>query len=89
MTFDDGSSFDDLCLNFTVPGMDIELIEGGRNIILSPQNTDLYLEKLCAYIDQSYPKYPYKDFRQGFDQALPLGSIELFFPEELKKIVLL
>ena len=29
LIFDDGNSFDDLCLSFTGPGADVELIEGG------------------------------------------------------------
>ena len=44
LTFDDGNSFDDLYLNFTVPGTIIELIEGGRDAILSPHNIDLFFK---------------------------------------------
>ena len=87
VTLDDGSSFDDLCLNFTVPGSDIELIDGGRDVILSPHNIDLYLEKLCAQKDQMAPLHQCEGIRQGFDQVLSPGTIELLLPEKLKKSI--
>ena len=32
LTSDDGNSFDGLCLNFIVPGTNVELIERGRDV---------------------------------------------------------
>ena len=50
--FEDILRDNNLCLNFTDLGTDVELIEGGRNIILSPKNIDLYLKKLCSLRDK-------------------------------------
>ena len=87
LTFEDGSSFDDLCLNFTVPGTDIELIEGGSDVLLSPQNINLYLEKLCAHKLQLDPASQFEAIREGFDEVLPYGNIDLLLPVELKDLV--
>ena len=87
LTFDDGTSFDDLCLNFTVPGTDVELIEGGHEVILSPHNIDLYLERLCAYKIDMEPRLQFQAIRRGFDQILSLERVEIFLPRELKRLI--
>ena len=87
LTFDDGNSFDDLCLNFTVPGTDVELMEGGHEVILAPHNIDLYLEKLCARKVQMDPLCQFEAIRSGFDQVLSLERVEIFLPEELRQLI--
>ena len=87
LTFDDGSSFNDLRLNFTAPGTDAELMEGGREVILSPHNIDLYLKKLCAYKVQMEPTQQFEAVRRGFDQVLSLERVEIFLPHELKRLI--
>lgn len=87
LTFDDGSSFDDLYLNFTIPGTEIELIDDGYNVILSPHNIDLYFEKLCIYKKRPEQFSQFSSFNDGIESVLPKGSLELFFPEELKELI--
>ena len=87
LTFDDGNSFDDFYLNFTVPGTNIELIEGGRDVILSPHNIDLYCEKLCALKVQLYSANQFEAIRDGFDKVFSPGNIDFLLPEELKRLI--
>ena len=87
LTFDDGNSFDDLCLNFTVPGTNIELIEGGRDVLLSPNNIDLYFEKLCAHKVQRYSANQCEAIRDGFYKVLSPENIAFLLPEELKRLI--
>ena len=87
LTFDDGNSFDDLCLNFTVPGTNIELIEGGRDVLLSPNNIDLYFEKLCVHKVQLYSSNQFEAIRDGFHKVFSPGNIDFLLPEELKRLI--
>ena len=82
--FTDGSSFDDLYLNFTVPGTNIELIEGGRDVALSVHNIDLYLEKLHAYKVQYDPTtHQFAIIREAFDKVLKFEAMDMFLPHEI------
>ena len=74
---------DDLCPNLTVPGTDVELMEGG----LSPHNIDSCLKKLCDRNVEMEPKHQFEAIRLGFDKVLSLGKIELFYAEELKQLI--
>ena len=89
LPFDDSSSFDDLCLNFTVPGSDVELMEGGRYVLLSPNNIDLYLDKLRHHKLELAPEseHQFAAIMHGFDQTLLSGSIDMFSPEEIKHLI--
>ena len=89
LPFDDSSSFDDLCLNFTVPGSDVELMEGGRYVLLSPNNIDLYLDKLRHHKLELAPEseHQFAAIMHGFDQTLLSGSIDIFSPEEIKHLI--
>ena len=89
LTFDDGNPFDDLCLNFIVPGTNVELIEGGRNLILFPHNIDLYFETLCAHTVQLQQRseYKLKAIRDGIDEVLSPANIDLLSPEEFKSLL--
>ena len=88
LTFDDGSSFEDLYLNFTVPGTEIELIENGRDVILSIHNMEIYLDKLCNYKFRLDPINQYSDIRVEFEQVLfALLAVDLFYPNELRNLI--
>ena len=89
LTFDDGNSFDDLCLNFIVPGTNVELIEGGSDVFLSPHNIDLYIETLCAHTVQLQQRseYKLKAIRDGIDEILSPANIDLFLPKEFKELI--
>ena len=47
----DGSSFKDLCLNFTIPGFpEMEMKEGGKDVLLSIENVEEYLKLLVWWL---------------------------------------
>lgn len=54
----DGSSFQDLCINFTIPCFpEMEMKEGGKDILLSIENVEEYLKLLVWWLLIECPKY--------------------------------
>ena len=88
LTFDDGTSLEDLCMDFTVPGQpDITLMEGGENVLLSPSNVDDYLEKLGSLVMKDGHKEKCFSFLNGFDSVLAHTILNMFLPEEIQLLV--
>lgn len=83
----DGCRLEDLCINFTVPGFsEIEMMEGGSNIILTAENVDDYLSLLAWWFFHKGIHEKLECLRKGFQSVIStqcFGRIEV---EEIEQI---
>ncbi|KAI0152718.1 E3 ubiquitin-protein ligase UPL3 [Xylariaceae sp. FL1272] len=80
----DGTSLDDLALDFTLPGYaDIELVPGGSHIQVTIDNVDSYLDKVIDMTLGRGVKRQVEAFRTGFSQVFPYSALSAFTPAEL------
>lgn len=83
-----GCPFEDLCLDFTLPCYpDIEMVEGGRDIPLTPHNLGEYLDLLVEWYLRKGPELKLNAFRRGFESIMSLDQFTMFYPEELELLV--
>ena len=84
----DGCSFEDLCINFTIPGFpDIEMVKGGVNKFLSASNILGYLELLVWWFFYGGPQEKLECLREGFTSVLKKGYLTFIFPEDLERML--
>jgi len=79
----DGVRVEDLGLDFTLPGYDIELEANGSRKSVGIDNVEDYLEKV---IDMTLGKGVQRQvdaFRAGFTQVFPYSALSAFTPDEL------
>jgi E3 ubiquitin-protein ligase TRIP12 len=79
----DGASIDDLGLDFTLPGYDIELLPNGSNVQVCIDNVEQYLEKVIDMTLGSGVSRQVDAFRVGFTQVFPYSALSAFTPDEL------
>ena len=84
LDFKEGCSFDDLSINFTIPGTDIELMDGGKNVMLTPLNLGDYLERLGEKVIH---KDIYLSIESAFQTFGTIHDFSMFLPEELESLV--
>ncbi|OBA23210.1 hypothetical protein METBIDRAFT_38138 [Metschnikowia bicuspidata var. bicuspidata NRRL YB-4993] len=83
----DGTELSDLSLYFTVPGYaDIELVENGSNIAVTPQNLESYIRKVTEHLLLGGIGKQVQSFREGFTSVFPIESLSIFTAKELKEI---
>ncbi|KAF8576807.1 hypothetical protein K439DRAFT_1366247 [Ramaria rubella] len=76
-------NIEDLALDFTVPGYDIELKPGGRDISVTAENVDEYIATVVDTIIGKGALAQAKAFREGFSKVFPVGDLKIFSSEEL------
>eukprot|EP00116_Pleurobrachia_bachei_P000288 sb/3460550/ len=84
ITDDDGGTLEDYCLDFILPGSDVELSPGGRNTALTIHNVEDYL---CAVVNFTLKEGVRKQMeavRTGFSSVMPLSNLQLFYANEMK-----
>ncbi|KAJ7066382.1 ubiquitin-protein ligase [Mycena amicta] len=74
---------DDLGLDFTIPGYDIELRPGGRDIAVSADNVEEYIQEMLDAIVGSGAQLQAKAFREGFSKVFPISDLQAFSADEL------
>jgi E3 ubiquitin-protein ligase TRIP12 len=75
---------DDMCLDFTLPGYpDIELVENGKEIMVSILNVDQYIERIIDMSVGSGIKSQIDSFRRGFNRVFPIKDLHCFSIQEL------
>ncbi|KAG1780930.1 hypothetical protein EV702DRAFT_963221 [Suillus placidus] len=74
---------EDLALDFTVPGYDIELRPGGRNIPVTSENADEYIREVLDAIIGTGVQPQAKAFREGFSKVFPISDLQAFSADEL------
>ena len=84
----DGCSFEDLCVNFTLPGYpEIEMMEGGSETILSIQNLEKYLKLIVWWLLYKNPQQNIKLIRKGFRMVLNADVMKYLYPHEYEEIL--
>lgn len=78
-----GAKLQDLSLDFTLPGYDIELKPGGRMIDVDDSNLEEYLELVLDKTLGSGIAEQVKELQVGFSMIFPINDLGIFSPEEL------
>ncbi|THU92737.1 hypothetical protein K435DRAFT_671560 [Dendrothele bispora CBS 962.96] len=79
----ESTSFEDLALDFTLPGYDIELRPGGKDIAVSSENVHEYVNEVLDAIIGKGALLQAKAFREGFSKVFPLSDLQAFSVDEL------
>ncbi|KAG6335267.1 hypothetical protein ID866_3823 [Astraeus odoratus] len=74
---------EDLALDFTLPGYDIELRPGGRDIPVTSENAEQYVHEVLDAIIGSGVQSQAKAFREGFSKVFPITDLQAFSADEL------
>ncbi|KAF8262629.1 hypothetical protein EI94DRAFT_1773142 [Lactarius quietus] len=74
---------EDLALDFTIPGYDIELRPNGRNITVTSENVEEYIPEVIEAIIGEGAKLQAKAFREGFSKVFPITDLQAFALDEL------
>lgn len=77
------TSIDDLALDFTLPGYDIELLPGGRDITVTAQNVQQYIDLVVDSIVGKGSFLQAQAFREGFSRVFPVSDLQAFSVQEL------
>ncbi|SCW04444.1 LAFE_0H13652g1_1 [Lachancea fermentati] len=78
--------FQTMCLTFTLPGYDIELVENGREVIVDSSNVQEYIKKVIDQMLVTGIERQVKSFIEGFSRAFPYSSLLILTPEELTRL---
>jgi E3 ubiquitin-protein ligase TRIP12 len=73
----------DLALDFTLPGYDIELKPGGRDLAVTMDNVEEYIRLVIDYTLVRGTRVQTKAFREGFSLVFPVRDLGSFSPDEL------
>ncbi|KAJ8502395.1 hypothetical protein ONZ45_g11808 [Pleurotus djamor] len=79
----DSANIEDLALDFTVPGYDIELKPGGRDIAVTSENVEEYIHAVLDAIIGKGAQVQVKAFREGFSKVFPITDLQTFSADEL------
>lgn len=79
----DGVTIEELGLDFTLPGYDIELLPNGSQVSVTIDNVAVYLDKVIDMTLGRGVQRQVDAFRQGFTQVFPYSSLGSFTPDEL------
>ncbi|TFK39908.1 hypothetical protein BDQ12DRAFT_602743 [Crucibulum laeve] len=74
---------EDLALDFTIPGYDIELRPGGRDIPVTSENVSEYIDEVLDAILGKGAQMQAKAFREGFSKVFPISDLRAFSADEL------
>ncbi|KAF9269117.1 hypothetical protein L218DRAFT_1040523 [Marasmius fiardii PR-910] len=74
---------EDLALDFTLPGYDVELRSGGKDIAVTSQNAPEYVQEVLNAILGQGAAQQAKAFREGFSKVFPINDLQPFSADEL------
>lgn len=74
---------EDLALDFTLPGYDVELRPGGKDIAVTSDNTPEYVQEVLECILGQGAVQQAKAFREGFSKVFPINDLQPFSADEL------
>ncbi|KAG8933673.1 Ubiquitin fusion degradation protein 4 [Tulasnella sp. 418] len=83
----DGVKLEDLALDFTLPGYDIELKEGGRDIVMDASNVEEYVREVLDIMLGRGVKQQAEAFRTGFSKVFPITDLRSFTCDELSMLI--
>lgn len=79
-----GVTLEDMCLDFTVPGYDdLELKAGGKDISVTMENVDEYIELVIDAIIGRGARPAVDAFKAGFSTVFPVHDLCAFSADEL------
>ena len=78
-------SVEDLCLYFVIPGTDLDLKENGKDIIVTDDNLEEYLDLLLDQMLGKTIRKQVKAFRKGFGRSMEY--LQILRSEEIELIV--
>lgn len=82
------TSFDDLCIQFVLPGYsNIELIDGGNDIFLNIDNIELYMNNVIDCLTNKCVSHQFKSFIRGFNRVLNINELKIFNHVEINTIL--
>jgi len=70
-------------LDFTLPGYDLELRPGGKDIPVTSSNVREYIQEVIAATIGSGAELQAKAFRDGFSKVFPVSDLQAFSADEL------
>ncbi|GAA5894262.1 hypothetical protein JCM6882_007615 [Rhodosporidiobolus microsporus] len=73
----------DLTLDFTLPGHEIELKEGGKDLAVDIHNVAEYVELVIDWTLQRGVEQQVLEFKKGFSTVFPVRDLKTFTPAEL------
>ncbi|KAG7094023.1 hypothetical protein E1B28_007645 [Marasmius oreades] len=76
-------SVEDLALDFTLPGYDVELRPGGKDIAVTSKNAQEYVQEVLDAILGQGAAQQAKAFREGFSKVFPINDLQPFSTDEL------
>lgn len=76
-------NIEDLALDFTLPGYDIELRPGGGNILVTSENAEEYIHEVLDAIIGAGVQPQARAFREGFSKVFPISDLQAFSADEL------
>ncbi|XP_064615750.1 E3 ubiquitin-protein ligase TRIP12-like [Liolophura sinensis] len=83
----EGSSVEDLDLDFTLPGTSlVELKKGGKDITVTLDNLEEYLKLVVHWTLVEGVTRQFEAFREGFESIFSLSCLQSFYPEELEQL---
>ncbi|KAI9510528.1 hypothetical protein F5148DRAFT_1274737 [Russula earlei] len=74
---------EDLALDFTIPGYDIELRPNGGNTAVTSENVEEYITEVIEAILGQGARLQAKAFREGFSKVFPISDLQAFTLDEL------
>ncbi|KAG8745001.1 Ubiquitin fusion degradation protein 4 [Ceratobasidium sp. 414] len=78
-----GAHLEDLALDFTVPGYDIELVPGGKDISVTDSNVEEYVREVIDAVIGRGVQTQTQAFRTGFSKVFPVTDLQSFSSDEL------
>jgi len=79
----DDTTVEDLTLDFTLPGYEIELLPGGKNIDVTIHNVGEYVDLVVDYTIGKGIKRQLTAFKNGFSSVFPYEALCAFTADEL------
>ncbi|KAF8967730.1 hypothetical protein BDZ97DRAFT_1903295 [Flammula alnicola] len=76
-------NIEDLALDFTIPGYDIELRPDGRDTPVTSENVNEYVAEVLDAIIGKGAAIQAKAFRDGFSKVFPIADLRAFSADEL------
>eukprot|EP00920_Eleutheroschizon_duboscqi_P027175 GHVT01066481.1.p1 GENE.GHVT01066481.1~~GHVT01066481.1.p1 ORF type:complete len:568 (-),score=118.81 GHVT01066481.1:4363-6066(-) len=82
-----GAPLEDLAVSFVMPGTDVELIQGGQDVLVTSANVDFFIARCCQVALNEGIHVQVTAFRFGFSTFVPLRLLRAFLPEEMSTAV--
>ena len=82
----DGARLEDLALDFMLPGHDIELKAGGRDVAVNIENLEEYIQLVITWTLRDGVTEVVNSFKSGFSDVFPVRDLHLFTADELIRL---